>query len=132
MDECLRVFRRVGFFLGQEIVLWLPIICRWRPAAGVDWAIICERGTAMLMLSRKSRESVVIGDHNRFDRLLKVTVMEIGPGRVTLGFEVNENVPVQCEDAWERILAGDGSKAPRFGESRPGEDVSNLAAKHLR
>lgn len=64
----------------------------------------------MLMLSRKSRESVVIGDQDRFDRLLKITVMEIGAGQVTLGFEVNENVPVRCEDAWERVLAGEGGK----------------------
>ncbi len=64
----------------------------------------------MLVLSRKSRESVVIGDHNRFQRMLKVTVMEIKPGRVTLGFEVDEDVPVHRSEVWERICAGDGSK----------------------
>jgi sRNA-binding carbon storage regulator CsrA len=49
-------------------------------------------------------QSVVIGDHNRFECRLKVTVMEIWLGRVTLGLEVDEDVPVHCEEAWERIL----------------------------
>jgi carbon storage regulator CsrA len=64
----------------------------------------------MLVLSRKCRESVVVGDHNRFERMLKVTVIEIGLGRVTLGFEVDEDVPVHRSEVWERIVAGDGSK----------------------
>lgn len=64
----------------------------------------------MLVLSRKSRESVVIGDHNRFQRMLKVTVMEIKPGRVTLGFEVDEDIPVHRSEAWEWIHANDGGK----------------------
>lgn len=64
----------------------------------------------MLVLSRKSRESVVIGDHNRFQRMLKVTVIEIKPGRVTLGFEVDEDVAVHCSELWRRICADDGGK----------------------
>ncbi len=60
----------------------------------------------MLVLSRKSQEFVVIGDHHRLEGMLKVTVMEIGPGRVKLGFEVKEDIPVHRGEVWERIVAG--------------------------
>jgi carbon storage regulator CsrA len=59
----------------------------------------------MLVLSRKRQESVVVGDHHRLQRMLKVTVMNIGPGRVTLGFEVEEDIPVHRGEVWERIVA---------------------------
>jgi len=59
----------------------------------------------MLVLSRKRRESVVVGDHRRFERMLKVTVIEIGSARVKLGFEVKEDVPVHRGEVWERIVA---------------------------
>jgi carbon storage regulator CsrA len=56
-------------------------------------------------LSRKSRESVVIGGTDAFHRLFKVTVLEIAGGRVRLGFEVDPDVPVHRAEVWERILA---------------------------
>jgi carbon storage regulator CsrA len=59
----------------------------------------------MLVLSRKSRESVVIGGADGFHRLFKVTVLEIGGGRVRLGFEVDSDVPVHRAEVWERIRA---------------------------
>ena len=46
----------------------------------------------MLVLSRKSRESVVLG--NGIERLLKVKVLEIKGQSVRLGFEVDPDVPV--------------------------------------
>jgi carbon storage regulator CsrA len=57
----------------------------------------------MLVLSRKSQESVVVGGAGGFERLLKVTVLEIGAGRVRLGFEVDKAVPVHRWEVWERI-----------------------------
>jgi carbon storage regulator CsrA len=60
----------------------------------------------MLVLSRKSRESVVVGRAKRLDRLLKVTVLEIGDGKVQLGFEVAAEFPVHRLEVWERIRAG--------------------------
>jgi sRNA-binding carbon storage regulator CsrA len=54
----------------------------------------------------------VVGGADRFERLLKVTVLEITGGRVRLGFEVDAEVPVQRWEAWERIRASgrpDGS-----------------------
>ena len=60
----------------------------------------------MLVLSRKSQESVVVGGSNGLERLLTVTVLEIKGGTVRLGFEVNKEVPVHRLEVWERIHAG--------------------------
>ena len=60
----------------------------------------------MLVLSRKSQESVIIGGADGFDRLLKVTVLAIQNGKVRLGFEIDAGVPVYREEVWERIRAG--------------------------
>jgi carbon storage regulator len=57
----------------------------------------------MLVLSRKHRESVVIGGAGGFHRLLKVTVLEIKGVNVKLGFEVDRDVPVHRSEVWERI-----------------------------
>ena len=48
----------------------------------------------MLVLSRKNRESVVVGGADGFHRLLKVTVLDIRGTNVKLGFEVDAGVPV--------------------------------------
>jgi carbon storage regulator len=57
----------------------------------------------MLILSRKSRESVVIGDADHLERVLKVTVLEIREGRVKLGFDVDRDIPVHRAEVWERV-----------------------------
>jgi carbon storage regulator CsrA len=60
----------------------------------------------MLVLSRKSRESVVVGGADGIHRLLKVTVLEIRGTNVKLGFEVDADVPIHRSEVWERIQAG--------------------------
>jgi carbon storage regulator len=60
----------------------------------------------MLVLTRKSRESVVVGGSLGVERMLKVTVLEIEGGKVRLGFEVDKEVPVHRWEVWERICAG--------------------------
>jgi carbon storage regulator CsrA len=60
----------------------------------------------MLVLSRKHRESVVVGGPNGVERLLRVTVLEIHGRSVRLGFEVNKDVPVHRSEVWEQIRAG--------------------------
>jgi carbon storage regulator CsrA len=60
----------------------------------------------MLVLSRKRRESVVVGGADGFRRLFKVTVLEIRGTQVKLGFEVDADVPVNRSEVWERINAG--------------------------
>ena len=59
----------------------------------------------MLVLSRKSRESVVVGGAEGFPRVLKVTVLGIFGTKVKLGFEVDSEVPVHRAEVWERIHA---------------------------
>jgi carbon storage regulator CsrA len=59
----------------------------------------------MLVLSRKPQESVMVGGSVGFERVLKVTVLDIGNGRVRLGFDVDADVPVHRSEVWERIRA---------------------------
>ena len=59
----------------------------------------------MLVLSRKHRESVVVGGGGGLARLLKVTVLEIAGGKVKLGFDVDADIPVHREEIWERMCA---------------------------
>jgi carbon storage regulator len=60
----------------------------------------------MLVLSRRSQEAVVIGGSSGFERMLKVTVLEINGGKVRLGFEADKDVPVHRWEVWERIKDG--------------------------
>jgi carbon storage regulator len=57
----------------------------------------------MLVLSRKSRETVVVGGSANFEHILRVTVLEIKGGKVRLGFDVAAHVPVHRLEVWERI-----------------------------
>jgi carbon storage regulator len=57
----------------------------------------------MLVLTRKCQEVVVVGGANGIDRLLKVTVLGIENGKVRLGFEAAEDVPIHRLEVWERI-----------------------------
>jgi carbon storage regulator CsrA len=52
----------------------------------------------MLVLSRKSQESVIVGS---FDRPVKVTVLTIDGDKVTLGFEGDAEVPIHRFEVWE-------------------------------
>jgi carbon storage regulator CsrA len=73
----------------------------------------------MLVLSRKSQESVVVGGSGSFERLLKVTVLEISNGRVRLGFEAEADVPVHRLEVWERIHASVRPDSKRDGPAEP-------------
>jgi carbon storage regulator CsrA len=68
----------------------------------------------MLVLSRKHKEAVVVGGSDGFERVLKVTVLDIKGGTVKLGFEIDASVPVHRLEVWERIRsrAGPESQAP--------------------
>jgi carbon storage regulator len=61
----------------------------------------------MLVLSRKNRESVVVGGTDGFHHLLKVTVLDIRGANVKLGFEADRSVSVHRGEVWERIRAED-------------------------
>jgi len=66
----------------------------------------------MLVLSRKNDQSVVIGADDSLRGTVKVTVLEIGNGRVRLGFEANKDVPVHRAEVWERIRANGRKERP--------------------
>ena len=68
----------------------------------------------MLVLTRKSQEAVVVGGSGGFERLLKVTVLDIKGGKVKLGFEADATVPVHRWEVWQRICADDPA-APGAG-----------------
>jgi carbon storage regulator CsrA len=63
----------------------------------------------MLVLTRKSMESVVVGGSGRLEQLLKVTVLEIKNGSVRLGFEADASIPVHRWEVWERMHESNGS-----------------------
>ena len=63
----------------------------------------------MLVLTRKSQESVVVGGPTDAATMLKVTVLQIGQGRVKLGFEVADGVPVHRWEVWQRICDQHGT-----------------------
>ncbi len=66
----------------------------------------------MLILSRKNRESVVVGNSDCVERMLKVTVLEIRGGKVSLGFEVHKDVPVNRWEVWEQNRARERANQP--------------------
>ncbi len=57
----------------------------------------------MLVLSRKSRQSVVIGAAGNTNEILRVTVVEIRGGTVKLGFLAESDVAVYREEVWKRV-----------------------------
>jgi len=59
----------------------------------------------MLVLTRKQRQSIVVGRTNGFEQLLKITVIESRAGKVWLGFEAGADVAIHREEVWERISA---------------------------
>ena len=77
----------------------------------------------MLVLSRKTEESVVVGGPNGFERMLKVTVLEIDGGKVRLGFEVSKDYPVHRSEVWEQIRASGGPQRVRVAGSSAGPQL---------
>jgi carbon storage regulator len=57
----------------------------------------------MLVLTRKTQESVVVGGSVNSDPTMIVTVLEIRGGRVRLGFDVPKDVPVHRQEVWKRL-----------------------------
>src|ERR1051326_1953473 len=56
-----------------------------------------QRGTSMLVLSRKKNESIIINDH------IVVTVVEIRGDKVRLGIDAPKDVSVHRREVYEAI-----------------------------
>jgi carbon storage regulator CsrA len=69
-------------------------------------------GTAVLVLSRKNQESIVVADVGGREPRLKVTVLESRNGSVRLGFEAHTDLLIHRWEVWERILAGGPTERP--------------------
>jgi carbon storage regulator len=93
----------VGFFCIHSIR-------KLHRTADSGCAVICHAngGYAMLVLSRKNHEAIVIGGSVGFERMIKVTVLGIKSGQVRLGFEADADVPVHRLEVWERICEETG------------------------
>ena len=60
----------------------------------------------MLVLTRKNRESVVIGRPEDLEVVLEITILEIEGGRVRLGFRADSKMPIHRREVWDRICTG--------------------------
>ena len=63
----------------------------------------------MLVLTRKNRESVVIGRPEDLEVILEITILEIEGGRVRLGFEADTRMPIHRREVWDRICNGEAA-----------------------
>ncbi|MBI3863357.1 MAG: carbon storage regulator [Planctomycetia bacterium] len=61
----------------------------------------------MLVLTRKQRESVVIGGGSSLQAGLTVTVLEIRNGKVKLGFEADRGIVIHRSEIVQRIRLAD-------------------------
>jgi carbon storage regulator len=68
----------------------------------------------MLVLTRKSREAVVVGSSTGQEPLLKVTVLDVQGSKVRLGFEAGHDVPIHRAEVWERIVNENSAAAPNL------------------
>ena len=73
----------------------------------------------MLVLTRRSQESVVVGRPNGSEPMLTVTVLEINGGKVRLGFKGDSDVPVHRWEVWERIRSNGRQVSPTGGLAAP-------------
>jgi len=73
----------------------------------------------MLVLSRKSQESVVVGGADGVAPLLTVTVLEIRGTKVRLGFEADAGVAVHRWEVWEQLRASGEEDPSTAGPAAP-------------
>jgi carbon storage regulator len=69
----------------------------------------------MLVLARKSRESIVIGDAGSLQEVLRLKVIDVRSGIVKLGFDANRDVAIYREEVWDRLCAERETTSPKQG-----------------
>ena len=80
----------------------------------------------MLVLSRKSREAVVIGGTSGFEQCSKSRCSRFAVAAVKLGFEAGDEVPIHRAEVWERIRARVGHPISKPVAPRPKERVPDI------
>jgi len=66
----------------------------------------------MLVFTRKCEESVMVGGPRDFERVLKVTILEIKGGRVKLSVDVTDDALVDRWEVWQRVRSSDRPSNP--------------------
>lgn len=61
----------------------------------------------MLILTRRTKEAIVIGDNKE----IKITVLNIRGGQVQFGIDAPKNVPVHREEVYDRIQSNTTKEA---------------------
>jgi carbon storage regulator CsrA len=77
----------------------------------------------MLVLSRRTDQSVVIQEAGGLGRVVRVTLLESTRGGAKLGFEAEWNVLVHREEVWERIRPDGRPRRPKGGPAKLNEDL---------
>jgi carbon storage regulator len=68
----------------------------------------------MLVLTRKNRESVVIGRPDDQEVVMVITILSVEGGRVRLGFEADSTMPIHRREVWDRIHGEHAAAAGGF------------------
>jgi carbon storage regulator len=69
----------------------------------------------MLVLTRKNRESVVIGRPEDQEVVMVITILSVEGGRVRLGFEADTTMPIHRREVWDRIQGEHATDVRRDG-----------------
>ena len=57
----------------------------------------------MLVVTRNTHESVVVGEDKGLQRLMKVTVLSVVGSQVKLGFDIQDDVTVERTEDWNQL-----------------------------
>ena len=79
----------------------------------------------MLVLTRKNRESVVIGRPEDQEVVMVITILSVEGGRVRLGFEADTTMPIHRREVWDRIQ---GEHATDVRQDGMGQSRGRLGA----
>jgi len=72
----------------------------------------------MLVLTRKNRESVVIGRPDDQEVVMVITILSVEGGRVRLGFEADSTMPIHRREVWDRIHGEHAATLQGFSNDR--------------
>ena len=76
----------------------------------------------MLVLTRKNRESVIVGHAGTGDQMVKITVLQVRGGNVTLGIEADRSIPIVRSELSERGRAARSAcLTDRVSQGNPGD-----------